>query len=233
MPGRLVAGFVAGAHPSVLVAAARDFLGRLEAGSGASEARDGTNALLQAWRVPARLAFATGSPEDYRLPPAPGSFWGDRAPADAEMSLFFLLRPWCSPTPGAPEQAEEEKQGNPGVRGIRFDGPVFRGEWDLKVSETKTLHATVLGVMGELRPGAHFHFVWQGAVKGGFDGLTFYANAEIVSVRAEGATTTVDFEGTALALPYVDEDGRQCSLHDTYLEPMVQGAGVSQMVLRF
>jgi hypothetical protein len=231
-PGTVVAGFVGGAHPAVLLDVSKTFLSELQAGRTAGEARDLANAWLDAYGSTARLSFTDGSDAGYRLLPPSDAFWSGAAPKTADFSPFFHFRLYCASAPGKAEKAIEEKQANPLFRDLAVEGPVFRGGMDLEISPEKTLHADVLGVLGDLRAGAHFYFAFQGDAKEGYEGLTLYANADITKVSKAAGTTTVEFRGSAQALAFTDAKGQACTLHDTDLEPMVEGQGTSKMILK-
>jgi hypothetical protein len=231
-PGHVVAGFVHSAAPQVLAEAARRFLEALGDGDTAATARDRVNAVLEGWGVAARLAFTEGSDEAYRLPGPAVSFWGDRVPASADLSLYLHLRLYCANKYGK-QVAVEESQGNPAFEGVAFEGPVFRGTREIEFGPGQFHRATVLGMLGELREGAHFYFSYTGDVKDGYTGLTLYANAEITAVVEKNGETRVSFRGGAEALPFPDAQGTTCTLPDTDLEPMLEGSGESRLVLHW
>ncbi len=229
--GKVIAGFIGDATPAILVEATRDFLSQLAAGKAAGEARDHANAVLTAWGSAAQIGFTYGSDEAYKLLPL-GDFWHGKAPASADMAPFFHFRKYCAAKAGLPEKAIEEAQANPAIRDMTINGPAFEGSMELEIGPTETLHATVRGVLGELREGAHFYFAYVGDAKDGYQGLTLYANARIMTVKTDAGTTTIEFAGTAEALPFTTSDGQACTLHDTFLEPMVGGQGYSKLILK-
>jgi hypothetical protein len=230
-PGKVVAGFVHHAPTPVLLAAARKFLDGLDAGKTAAEARDATNALLEAWGEAARLKFNYDGDEGFKLLPDRASFWGDRVPKSATLSMFVHVRLYCANAKGQ-QTAVEEKQGQIGIANIAIDGPVFSGKRELEVNPGQFLRTEVRGVFGEIRAGAHFYFVLTGDVKEDYEGLTLYGNGVITKVTEAGSTSKVQFKGVAEALPFVNKAGVLCTLPDTYLEPIVEGS-LSEMVLSY
>ena len=229
--GKVIAGFIGHDTPAILVEATKDFLSQLAGGKTAGEARDHANAVLTAWGSTAQVGFAYGSDEAYKLLPL-GDFWHGKAPAAADMAPFFHFRKYCAAKAGLPEKAIEEAQANPAIRDMTVNGPAFEGSMELEIGPGETLHATVRGVLGELREGAHFYFAYVGDAKDGYQGLTLYANARIITVKSAAGATTIEFAGTAEALPYTTSDGQVCTLHDTFLEPMVGGQGYSKLILK-
>lgn len=223
-PGKVVAGFLHQARPELLQAASREFLERMGQGQTSGEARDGANFLLQSWGTEARLAFTPDSDEEFRLAPSRSNFWADRVPKTAIINPFIILRPWCVQSNGK-EAALDEREGNPWVGALNLDGPVFRGGRDHEVSPEVTLHMEMLGVLGEIRKGAHFYFVFQGGIKKEFPDVTIYGNAEITDVIEGPDTTTIRFTGTGEALPFENSDGESCTFKYMLLEPLIGGTG--------
>ncbi|MBM4394981.1 MAG: hypothetical protein FJ087_04750 [Deltaproteobacteria bacterium] len=233
LPGKVVAGFTGDAHPAVLLAVARAFLDGLGTGKTAGDARDAANGLVEAWDLPARLAFTDESDAAFRLLPPRASFWGGKVPASASMKLYLHMRLWCAAKPGASFKAIEENQGNSGFEEMEIDGPVFRGNMEREYDPGQFHRAEVVGVLGEVRKGAHFYFAYRGDVKKGYVGLTMYANAEITDVREDEAETRVSFAGSVVALPFAANGGQSCELRDTDLEPQLQGSGTSELILKY
>lgn len=231
--GKVVAGFIGSAPPAILLDVTKTFLFELAMGRTAKEAKDQANAYLEAYLSKARMAFTDDSDEDYRLLPPSHNFYEGPAPKSADFAPYFHFRLYCASGPGKPEKAIEEKQANPLFRDLTVEGPIFRGEMEMEISPEKTLKAKVLGVLGELRKGAHFYFVFEGDAKEGYEGLTLYGNAEIIDIKASENLTTLEFTGSAEALPFTDQHGQWCTLHDTDLEPMVAGQGVSKLILKY
>jgi len=225
-PGKVVAGFVHSARPEVLMEAAGKFLAMLGENRTAGSARDEVNGYLDAWGVDARLAFAIGSDEEFKLTPAPADFWGERVPRSGIISPFMILRPWCTP-PGGKEYALDEREGNPWVADLQFDGPVFRGSRDFPAAPEITLHLDMLGVLGEIREGAHFYFVFRGGLKTEFPDVTLYANAEITDVKEGPDQTVISFKGTAEAISFVSASGEDCTFKYMLLESLIGGTGKS------
>ncbi|MBL6975551.1 MAG: hypothetical protein ISR64_07465 [Deltaproteobacteria bacterium] len=232
-PGKVVAGFLHQARPELLQAASREFLDRLGNGQTSGEARERANFLLKSWGSEARLAFTPESDEEFRLAPARENFWGDRVPKTGVINPFIILRPWCVQGSGK-ETALDEREGNPWVSDLVLDGPVFRGSRDHEVDLSVTLHMEMLGVLGEIRKGAHFFFVFQGGLKKEFPELTLYGNARITDVIEKPDSTTIRFDGTGEVLPFENSDGESCTFKYMLLEPLIGGTGkYSELTLEY
>jgi len=234
IPGKVVAGFQKDAHPAVLVAATKEFLARLFAGASAGEARDRANALLSAWGVEARLSLTDSSDAAFHLPPTAASFWGGQEVVAADMKLYLHMRLWCETKPGGPYGPVEEKEGNPGFADMSVSGPVFKGHMERQygAGPDDVFRADIEGVLGEIRQGAHFFFVYSGDVKTGYMDMKLYANAEITKVEQDDSNTNVYFKGSVESLPFTGSEGKQCELRESDLEPLVEGTLSSVLTLK-
>ena len=206
--GKVVAGFQRSAPPAVLFEATREFLRQLGAGGTAAEARDKANALLDGWGFDARLRLNDHADTAFRLLPPDAQFWGARTPTSIDLFLKMRVASTC---------VAEEATVSPWCKGLAVDGPIFQGDRDFQGTEGENLKAHVVGRLGELRKGAHFHFAYKGDIGTGYVGVTFYGNAEVQSVAEKDDGTHVTFDGTAQALPYTNEAGKTCTLPDTQL----------------
>lgn len=232
--GQVVAGFVHQAEPIVVITSARIFLDSLAQGMTVKEAKDHVNGILEKWGEKLRIEFAGEPDENMKIEKSPASFWGDKVPKSADMAMYVHLRPWCRVAPGKPEVADDEKQANPGFKDMKIDGPVFRGSHEIEIKPGEFLKTEIIGVFGEIRKDAHFYFVLKGDLKPEFKGITLYCNARILEVVDEGGKRVIRFDGSAKApFTYTSLDGKTCSLHDTDLEPMIEGTGVSQITINF
>ena len=227
-PGNVVAGFVGSASPQVILEAAHSFLSRLLGGATAGEALEHANSALDAWGEGARMVLTKDSDANFRLPPKGLAVFGGRTPKGGSLNLFFLLRPWCANAPGQYEPLLE-RQANPWFQEIQFQGPVFEAERSLEVAPEDYLQSQVKGVLGELREGAHFFFVFTGGLTKDFRDVTLYCNAEITSVEEAEGKIKLTFTGAARSLPFKSQDGQECILKYTLLEPLIHGQAQSTM----
>ena len=228
VPGNVVAGFVGDARPEVLLEASNSFLSRLLGGATAGESLEQVNAALEAWGEQARLALTKDSDAGFRLSPKGLEVFGGKTPDGGSLNLFFLLRPWCATGSGQYE-ALLERQANPWFQKIEFQGAVFEAKRSLEIAPGEFLESQIKGVLGELREGAHFFFVFTGGLTKDFRDVTLYCNAEITSVEEGEGSIKLTFVGTARSLPFKSQDGEDCILKYTLLEPLIHGKSQSTM----